>query len=122
MTLAEWDAASAIAIASRSDSPQEVLDYFWAEENRQPRLMPALIENPRISEQQLVELASKASREIVDMMFASPRVQGSKLVSAAVINNAHLSPSEIEQIRSESGPAIGGDELSPHRSHRIVER
>src|SRR5437899_50613 len=62
MTLAEWDDASATAIAASSTAPHEVLEYFWSEENRQPRLMPALIENPRIGEQRLVQLAFKASR------------------------------------------------------------
>jgi hypothetical protein len=106
MTLAEWDTASAIAIVSSGTTPQEVLDYFWSEENRQPRLMPALIENPRISEPQLAELASRASREIVDMMLASSRVQGSKLALTAIINNAHITPSEAEQVRSKLAPLI----------------
>src|SRR5438552_612500 len=114
MTLAEWDAASAIAIVASSTSPQEVLDYFWSEENRQPRLMPALIENPRISELQLAELASRASRETVDMMLASPRVQGSKLVLTAIVDNAHLTPEEIDLVRSKLGALLGppGVELS----------
>jgi hypothetical protein len=106
MTLAEWDTASAIAIVSSGTTPQEVLDYFWSEENRQPRLMPALIKNPRISELQLAELASRASREIVDMMLASSRVQGSKLALTAIINNAHITPSEAEQVRSRLAPLI----------------
>jgi hypothetical protein len=110
MTLAEWDDASAIAIAASNTAPQEVLDYFWSEENRQPRLMPALIENPRIAEQQLAQLASKASRELVLMLLASPRVQGSKAVLTALIENAQLGSVELEQIRpkldmAKTGPA-----------------
>ncbi|HEV3039917.1 MAG TPA: hypothetical protein VHA33_19275 [Candidatus Angelobacter sp.] len=108
LTLAEWDTASAVSAVSDHSSPQEVLDYFWADENRQPRLMPALIENPRISEAQLVELASKASREIAAMMIASPRVQGSKLVLAALSENPHLAPAEMEQVQSDLDPALSG--------------
>jgi hypothetical protein len=104
MTLAEWDAASAIAIVGSSTTPQEVLDYFWSEENRRPRLMPALIENPRIAEQQLAQLAAKASRELVVMMLSSPRIQGSKVVLAAIRDNAHLTPPELEQVRSKLDP------------------
>jgi hypothetical protein len=104
MTLAEWDAASAIAIIASSTTPQEVLDYFWSEENRRPRLMPALIENPRIAEQQLAQLAAKASRELVVMMLSSPRIQGSKAVLAAIRDNAHLTPPELEQVRSKLDP------------------
>src|SRR5581483_10394178 len=60
-TLAEWDTASAVEIISSSSAPQDVLEYFWSAENRQARLMPALIENFRIPEQRLAELASQAS-------------------------------------------------------------
>jgi len=108
MTLGEWDSASAIAVVGASNTPQEVLDYFWSEENRQPRLMPALIENPRIAEQQLAQLAAKASRELVVMMLASPRVQGSKAVLTAMLDNARLAPQELEQVRSKLDPTKAG--------------
>jgi|SRR5579859_6263274 len=108
MTLAEWDSASAVAVVGDSTTPQEVLDYFWSEENRQPRLMPALIENPRIAEQQLVRLAAKASRELVVMMLASPRVQGSTAVLTSMLDNAQLAPQELGQIRSKLDPTKAG--------------
>ncbi len=108
MTLAEWDSASAIAVVGDSTTPQEVLDYFWSEENRQPRLMPALIENPRIVEQQLAQLAAKASRELVVMMLASPRVQGSKAVLLAMLDNTQLTPVELEEVRSKLDPTKAG--------------
>src|SRR5262249_22831504 len=50
MTLAQWDAVSAVEILADPAAPPEVLGYFWAEDNRRPVLMPALIENPAISE------------------------------------------------------------------------
>lgn len=103
MTLAEWDAASAVEIVSSGNAPQEVLDYFWSAENHQPRLMPALIENFRISEQRLAELASQASREIVVILLASPRVQNSTLALKALGNNIQLTPAELEQVRSRLG-------------------
>ena len=102
-TLAEWDTASAVEIVSSSNAPQDVLDYFWSAENRPPRLMPALIENLRISEQRLAELASQAAREIVVMMLASPRVQNSTLVLKALLGSAQLTAEELEQVRSKLG-------------------
>jgi hypothetical protein len=103
MTLAGWDEASANAALSSNAVPQEVLDYFWSEENRRPRLMPALIENSRITEQQLAQLAAKASREVVVMLLASPRVQISGEVLGALLNNAQLTPAEAQQVQSQLG-------------------
>lgn len=108
MTLAEWPESSAIAVVADGTTSQEVLDYFWSEENRRPRLVPALIENPRIAEQQLVQLASRASRETVVMLMASPRVQGSPAVLTALLGNAQLTPAELEQIQVEVDPAVHG--------------
>jgi hypothetical protein len=100
-TLAQWHEPSAIEIVAASEAPQEVLDYFWSEENRRPRLVPALIENPRIAEQQLVQLASKASRETLAMLLASPRVQSSPAVLATLLDNAQLTPAELAQIQTK---------------------
>jgi hypothetical protein len=107
MTLAQWHEPSAIEIVAASEAPQEVLDYFWSEENRRPRLVPALIENPRIAEQQLVQLASKASRETLAMLLASPRVQSSPAVLATLLDNAQLTPAELAQIQTKVDPASG---------------
>src|SRR5205807_5889944 len=97
MTLAEWHESSAIEVVAANTTSQEVIDYFWSEQNRRPRLMVALIENPRIDERQLVQLASTASREIVVMLLASPRVQSSPAVLTALLDNVQLTPAELEQ-------------------------
>src|ERR1700674_1191306 len=84
MTLAGWDRSAAIAVASSNTTTPEVLNYFWAEGNLFPRLMPALLENTAITEQQLMERASVASREILNMMLASPRARNSPAVLKAM--------------------------------------
>src|SRR5262249_32711429 len=50
MTLAGFDAVSAVEVMADPTAPPEVLGYFWIEENRRPSLMPALIENPAIND------------------------------------------------------------------------
>lgn len=110
MTLAAWEEASAIATVS-GPAPQEVLDYFWAEQNRRPPLMPALIENPQIPEQELERAAGGASRELIEMMMASGRVRESAAVLRALLKNARLHPAEIERIKTALGE---GDDLSEH--------
>jgi hypothetical protein len=103
MTLAAWDEASALAAVSGS-APQEVLNYFWDEQNRRPKLMPALIENPQIPEEELVRGAAAGSREFLNMLLASPRAQASPAVLQALVENPHLRPNEIEQIKARLAP------------------
>src|ERR1700747_2445308 len=75
MTLAGWDEAASLAAASDPSTPAEVLDYLIAPENLRPRLLPALLENPSISETTLTILAGTGSREVVEAMRKSERVK-----------------------------------------------
>ena len=61
MTLAGWDPQSALEVLSKDTTMPEVLLYYWQPENRRPVLMPALIENPAITENLLMELADALS-------------------------------------------------------------
>jgi len=112
MTLAAWDEASALAAVS-GPAPQEVLDYFWSEQNRRPPLMPALIENPQVPVQELERAAPAASRELLDMMMASARVQASASVLRALIENPHLLPLEMERIKAALGAGEGQEGHDP---------
>ena len=100
MTLAGWNEASAIAALSDPAAPKEILEYFWSEQNRRPRLMPALIEHPSVSEQQVVETAPRASRELVDTMLASGRVKNSPAILQALLRNPRLSDQERQQLQT----------------------
>jgi hypothetical protein len=99
MTLAKWDAPSAIEVLAKDTAPPEVLLYFWEEENRRPSLMPTLIENPAIPENSLIELAAHAPREIVTMLLASPRARASAGVIEALLTNEYLTPAEAQELR-----------------------
>jgi hypothetical protein len=105
MTLAGWDISSAMTVAAKSQAAPEVLAYFWSEQNRRPALMPALIENPAISETLLMEVASEARREIVTMLLASKRVRSSPAIMEALAANPNLSPDELRQLQAEPSPA-----------------
>src|SRR5262249_43705386 len=50
LTLAAWDLEATRKVVADPNAPPEVLGYYWTEANRRPALMPALIENPTISE------------------------------------------------------------------------
>jgi hypothetical protein len=102
MTLAGWDPVSATECVASSSSPPEVLGYFWAEQNRRPVLMPALIENPAIAEELLMEMAATAPREIVSMLLASPRARSSPAVIEALSTNHRLTPAELRELTGEA--------------------
>ncbi|MGH9531793.1 MAG: hypothetical protein ACRD2Q_05325, partial [Terriglobales bacterium] len=100
MTLAGWDENACLAVAQNHQTPWQVLEYFIAPENRRPRLVPALLENPSVREVRLVEMGQSGSREIVDMMLASARVRRSADVLHALATNPHLNDQETAQIKS----------------------
>ena len=118
LTLAGWDESSARTVLCSSAAPQEVLEYFWSEQNRRPGLMLALIENPKIAEQQVAELAGKASRELVNSMLASARIRISPVILQALLRNPHLSPDEAQHIRSGLGQEPGPADHETEAAHQ----
>ncbi|HET9284421.1 MAG TPA: hypothetical protein VFR24_20905 [Candidatus Angelobacter sp.] len=110
MTLAKWDAQSAIDVLRKDDTAAEVLLYFWQDANRRPGLMPTLIENPAIPETLLMELGSSAPREIVIMLLASERVRQSPAVVEALLTNEYLTPAEADALRAGETPAASTEE------------
>lgn len=108
MTLASWDEKASIAICSDPATPWEVLEYFIAPENRRPKLVPALLENPSVREARLLELAQTPLREIVDMMLQSPRVRQSKDILHALATNHHLDKHEHDDLMAALS-ALGED-------------
>ena len=99
MTLAGWDAQSALEVLSKDTATPEVLLYYWQPENRRPVLMPTLIENPAIPESLLMELADTASRETVKMLLASARARSTPGVVEALLGNANLTPEEAQELQ-----------------------
>lgn len=103
MTLARWDQASALAVLSTSDPPQEVVDYFLDPKNQRPGLMRTLIENQRVSEQRLIELGKGAPSELIQLMLSSPRVKNMRPVLETLLNNLRISDQGANQIREWLG-------------------
>lgn len=101
MTLAGWDEASAGQAASNPQTPKEVLDYLIDPQNLRPVLLPMLLENPSVGEHFLISLASSATREQVEMMMASPRVNQSASVLNVLASNPSLRQMESKTIREK---------------------
>jgi hypothetical protein len=104
LTLAGWDEAASRAAASDSTTPKEVLDYLVSPKNLRPVLMPALLANPSVSEEALLELAPAAGRDLVDVMLKSDRVNRSPEILKALFSNPNLSGIQSESIRIKIEP------------------
>jgi hypothetical protein len=89
LTLAGWDETASRAAASDPGTPKEVLDYMISAKNLRPVLLSALLENPSVSQQALVNLAEAASRDILEIMQGSERVQKSAVILEALKSNPH---------------------------------
>ncbi len=99
MTLAGWDEKSSIAAAANPQTPREVLDYFIAPDNLRPKLLPALLENPSVSEVQLGKLAIGAARDSIESMLKSARVRSLKTVLETLRANPFLKKEESDELK-----------------------
>ena len=116
LTLAGWDEAASRAAASDPKTPKEVLDYLISPKNLRPALLPALLANPSVSEESLIEMAPGAGRDVVDLMLKSDRVNGSVAILKALFTNHNLSGIQSESIRSKiepPAPAIAPEVEAP---------
>jgi len=120
MTLARWDAQSAMEVLSKQTTAPEVLLYFWQEQNRRPGLMPTLIENQAIPENLLMELAGDGSREMVTMLLASARARALPSVVEALSANEYVTPAEAEALRSSSAKP-SDQKAAPEELADVVE-
>jgi len=101
ITLAGWDEKACLVAASDPSTPQEVLQHFIALENLRPRLLPALLENPAISDTTLEVIAATGSREVVEAMRKSPRVQKSPAILHALTSNPNATQAETAQLHEQ---------------------
>lgn len=102
MTLAGWDEKSCLQIAANPQAPQEVLNYWIANENIRPNLLPALIENPAISDAKLLVMASDGSREVVSAMGQSGRIQKLSAVMQALAANPNSTNAEAVALKAQA--------------------
>lgn len=105
LTLAGWDEAASRAVAGDAATPKEVLDYLISPRNLRPALLPALLANPSVSEESLLEMAPGAGRDVVELMVKSDRVKGSPALLNALLSNPSLSGIQSESIRHKIEPA-----------------
>ena len=98
MTLAGWDEKASLAAAADPQTPAEVLAYLISPDNLRPKLLPALLENPSVREEQLTKLALSAARELIEMMLQSQRIRGCKTTLDALKSNPYVKKEEGQEI------------------------
>src|SRR5580704_14673175 len=103
LTLAGWDEASSRKAAADPHTPKEVLAYLITPGNLRPTLLPALLENPSVSEQSLAELSAAASRYMLETLVKSPRVNQSHAILSALSSNPSLNPAQSSAIAERLG-------------------
>jgi hypothetical protein len=127
LTLAGWDEASSLALASDPQTCPAVLDYLSNPENLRLRLLPALLENPTVPEPRMVEIAHQASREIIPMVLASTRVQTTASLLHALAGNRNLEEPDAQRVREllahlgEPAEAPSSDEPSEYEKVHAAE-
>jgi hypothetical protein len=98
LTLAGWDESSSRAVAADPSTPKEVLAYMITPGNLRPTLLPALLENPAVSEESLTQLAAAASRYMVETLVKSARISQSQKILTALSSNPNLNPAQSAAI------------------------
>jgi len=103
MTLAGWDEAACRAAAADPQTPKEVLDYFVDPSNLRPTLLPALLENPSVSQATLAQIAESGGGELLDIFLQSPRVQQSVTIMSVLRSNPNLDGPPAVALKTDSG-------------------
>jgi hypothetical protein len=105
ITLAGWDEAACRAVAADPQTPKEVLDYFVDPSNLRPTLLPALLENPSVSQAALAHIAESARCELLDTFLQSPRAKQLPAIMSALNSNPHLEGRRAAALKAASSEA-----------------
>jgi hypothetical protein len=116
MTLAGWDEKASRAVAGDPQTPREVLDYFIAPDNLRPALLPELLQNPSVPENQLVKLAVSALRETIEVMLQSARIRSLSSVLDALKANPYLKKEDAAAIEKLTSVSVPAQKASPNSS------
>jgi len=103
LTLAGWDEKASLAAVADPKTSPEVLGYFVAPENVRTSLLPALADNPSVSEESLDALVVAGSRPVVEGLLSSTRVMKSPGLLQALQSNANLRANELAEITQRLG-------------------
>jgi hypothetical protein len=115
MTLAGWDEKASAGVAADPATSKEVLGYLVSPKNLRPALLPALLENPSVEQEALLELAATGARWVVEALLANESAKKSSALMSALQTNPRLRANELAAIENPDEPAdISDPALSEH--------
>jgi len=109
MTLAGYDEASSLQVAANPATPKEVLKYMISPNNLRPVLLPALLENPGVLVDWIIELAATGTRDVVTTIQKSNRASQSSPIQNAIASN----PNVVAAPSAEANKGAVVSELTP---------
>jgi hypothetical protein len=107
LTLAGWEEGTAREAAANLSTSQVVLNYLIDPQNLRPGLLPLLLENPSVSAESIMTLAVSATREQVEVMLRSARVNATPEILNVLGSNPNLTEAEAKTVQ-EKTPAPEG--------------
>ena len=112
LTLAGWEEGSAREAAANPSTSKEVLNYLADPQNLRPGLLPALLENPSVSAESILTVAVSATREQVEVLLNSARVNATREILNVLGSNPNLTEAEAKAIQEEV-PALEQQATTP---------
>ena len=113
ITLAGWDEKVSRSVAADPATSREVLRYLVAPKNLRAVLLPGLLENPSVAEEELAEVAATGSREALEILLTSERVRKSSMLMDALRSNPRVRASEMEAIARVAKPVEAAEPGPP---------
>jgi hypothetical protein len=113
MTLAGWDENASISVAADPATSKEVLDYLSSPKNLRPALLPALLENPSVQQETLLELAATGQRWVVEALLVSEPAKKSSALMTALRSNPRLRANELASLDNPTPPAESAQSTAP---------
>ena len=102
MTLAGWDEKASAGVAADPATSKEVLGYLVSPKNLRPSLLPALLENPSVDQEALLELAATGARWVVEALLVSETAKKSSLLMSALQTNPRLRANELAALENRN--------------------
>src|SRR6266851_5025567 len=113
MTLAGWDERASAGVAADPATSKEVLGYLVSPKNLRPALLPALLENPSVEQESLLELAATGARWVVEALLASESAKKSSALMSALQTNPRLRANELAAIENSNEAADISQSAAP---------
>ncbi|HWZ83859.1 MAG TPA: hypothetical protein VNW47_14605 [Terriglobales bacterium] len=100
MTLAGWNEKDSAAVAADPATSKEVLGYMVSPKNLRPVTLPALLENPSVEQQSLLEVAGAGPRWVVEELLANQAARKSAALMTALQSNPRLRAQELAALKN----------------------